>query len=116
MDAAYADAAPTPVSHVQGIDDLEADQAGTQPECPEQFANMFVAGTLVVAVVDFYCQGLPRFSLGAVGDRCLLLVIHVKAPFRGQSRYRQNCCLHPIRRMSVAKLQYPGKKIIEPLR
>lgn len=45
--AAHANAAAIAVGGVQGIDDLEADQTGTQAETAQQLADLFVADAFV---------------------------------------------------------------------
>ncbi|MCY1449528.1 hypothetical protein D9M71_662680 [compost metagenome] len=49
MYPAYTDTATIAIGHVQGIDDLQANQAGAQAKGPEQLADVFIAGTLVFA-------------------------------------------------------------------
>ncbi|SPO61587.1 protein of unknown function [Pseudomonas inefficax] len=82
MHAAHANAAAIAVGGVQGIDDLEADQAGTQPETAQQLADLFVADAFVSQNVPFrgrFAWDAPSLDLG-------LRVVHVNAPFRGRTR------------------------------
>jgi hypothetical protein len=66
---------------VQGVDDLEADQAGAQAEGAQQLADLFVAGAFV---------SKTSCPLGALPGRAQpdrgLRVVHVNAPFRGRTR------------------------------
>ncbi|MNP65919.1 hypothetical protein D3C76_1615540 [compost metagenome] len=67
---------------MQGIDDFQADQAGTQAIGTQQFANLLVADSLLPAGL----LALGRLGRCALGEHRGLRVVHVNAPFHGLSR------------------------------
>ncbi|MCY1441879.1 hypothetical protein D9M71_582180 [compost metagenome] len=79
---AYANTAAIAVGGVQGIDNLEADQAGAQAEGAQQLADLFVADSFFSKYVLF----LGRFAWRAPGLDRGLRVVHANAPFRGRTR------------------------------
>ncbi|MNJ75376.1 hypothetical protein D3C77_724640 [compost metagenome] len=76
---------------------------------------MFVARALAVATVDFYYrQHLASLAHWSAGDPCLLLVIHVNAPFHGQFRYRF-CDAYTYKTNERRKTAVPVEKKLESL-
>ncbi|EJT84046.1 hypothetical protein PPS11_27236 [Pseudomonas putida S11] len=73
VNAAHANAAAIAVGGVQGIDDLEADQTGTQAETAQQLADLFVADAFVSKNVLFpgrVCLGRAQPGSRVAGCTC----------------------------------------------